>query len=175
MLVSTILNHVQRFKSFVYSSVRWGDSRKSFLLVTVEPRSNSLPVCSKCFRKRPGYDRLPERRFEFVPLWNIKVFLVCRPRRVECPDCGVRVESLPWTLPAAPNSPLTEAFAWFLAPDGRSVSPGRKRPRPSPTSWDAVFRSVCMAVDWGRAHLDLSGIVSPSASTRSPGGRGTTT
>lgn len=36
----------------------------------IEPRANGRPICSKCGRKRPGYDRLPTRRFEFVPLWN---------------------------------------------------------------------------------------------------------
>ena len=36
------------------------------------------------------------RRFEFVPLWSIKVFLLHAPRRVECPVCGVRVEAMPW-------------------------------------------------------------------------------
>ncbi|WP_419622017.1 hypothetical protein, partial [Thiolapillus sp.] len=35
-------------------------------------------------------DRLAKRRFEFVPLWGIKVFLVYAPRRVECPSCGIR-------------------------------------------------------------------------------------
>jgi hypothetical protein len=34
----------------------------------VRPRANSKPVCSGCFRRGPGYDRLPVRRFEFVPL-----------------------------------------------------------------------------------------------------------
>ena len=32
------------------------------------------------------YDRLEERRFEFVPLWGILVFLAYRMRRVELPS-----------------------------------------------------------------------------------------
>ena len=33
----------------------------------------------------PGYDRLPERRFEFVPLWGMAVYFVYALRRVDCP------------------------------------------------------------------------------------------
>ena len=61
--------------------------------------------------RRPGYDRLARRRFEFVPLWGIPVFLVYAPRRVECPACGVWVEAMPW---ASGKSHLTQAYAWFL-------------------------------------------------------------
>src|SRR5687768_18370456 len=47
-------------------------------------------VCSDCGQSGPGYDRLPARRFEFVPFWGMKVFLVYAPRRVECTRCGGR-------------------------------------------------------------------------------------
>jgi hypothetical protein len=53
------------------------------LEVQVKPHRNSRSVCSGCHRKRPGYDRLPPRRFEFVPLWQIAVFFVYAMRRVE--------------------------------------------------------------------------------------------
>ena len=39
----------------------------------------------------PGYDRLPERRWLFVPLWGIKTYLCYTPRRVECAEHGVVV------------------------------------------------------------------------------------
>ena len=35
------------------------------------------------------------RRFEFVPLWGMKVFFVYAPRRVDCPQCGIKVEWMP--------------------------------------------------------------------------------
>jgi hypothetical protein len=44
----------------------------------------------------PGYDHLPQRRFEFIPLWGFLVFLLYRMRRVECRNCGVVVEEVPW-------------------------------------------------------------------------------
>ena len=47
-----------------------------------------------------------------MPLWGIKVFLVYAPRRVDCSNCGVRVELMPWAIG---KRPLTKAYGWFLA------------------------------------------------------------
>ncbi|WP_422444007.1 transposase [Endozoicomonas sp. ALB091] len=60
------------------------------------PRKNGHAICSGCQQPAPGYDRLAERRFEFVPLWGIRVFLLYKMRRVECKTCGVKVEQVPW-------------------------------------------------------------------------------
>ncbi len=84
MQIKTVLNRVQKFKSFVYKSVSWVESQESPVLeVTVVERSNGKPICSGCGCQQPGYDRQPQRRFEFVPLWGIKVFLVYVPRWVD--------------------------------------------------------------------------------------------
>ena len=70
MQIKTILNRVQKFKSFVYGTVRWVEHAASPTLdVEVQPRANGWAVCSGCRHRRAGYDRLPVRRFEFVPLW----------------------------------------------------------------------------------------------------------
>ncbi|GAB3317724.1 hypothetical protein GCM10027428_21100 [Haliea atlantica] len=69
-------------------------------------------ICSACGRRGPGYDTLPLRRFEFIPMWGIKVFFVYAPRRVSCRRCGIRVERMPW---AAGKHQLIETYAWFLA------------------------------------------------------------
>lgn len=155
MQVKTILNHVQKFKSFVYAAVRFvAEAGGQVLEVEVQPRANSRPICSRCGQERAGYDRLPARRFEFVPLWGVKVFLVYAPRRVDCPTCGVRVERMPW---AVGKHRLTQAYAWFLARWAKRLS-WKEVAEAFRTSWDTVFRSVEMAVTWGREHRDLSGI-----------------
>ena len=75
MQVQTILNRVQRHRSFVYREARFRDGSDGLALdVAIEPRANGRPVCSGCGKRRPGYDRLPARRFQFVPLWGIAVF-----------------------------------------------------------------------------------------------------
>ncbi|MCD4727018.1 MAG: transposase, partial [Pirellulales bacterium] len=68
----TILNRVEYFKSFVYGKVRWvDDAERPTIEVIIEARRNGRPLCLGCGDMRPGYDRLPERRFEFVLLWVI--------------------------------------------------------------------------------------------------------
>jgi transposase len=155
MQIKTILNRVQKFKSFVYKSVSWVESQESPVLeVTVVERSNGKPICSGCSCQRPGYDRQPQRRFEFVPLWGIKVFLVYTPCRVDCPSCGVRIERMPWALG---KRPLTRSYGWFLANWAKRLS-WKETAEVFRTYWESVFRSVEIAVEWGRAHQDLSGV-----------------
>ena len=155
MQIKTILNRVQKYKSFIYSAVRFTHvAGEEALEVEVQPRANGRPVCSGCGQVRPGYDRRPARHFEFVPLWGIKVYLVYAPRRVACPQCGVKIERMPW---AVGKRPLTEAYAWFLATWAKRMSwsevAGAFR-----TSWEMVFRSVEMAVQWGRENMSLEGV-----------------
>lgn len=157
MQLQTILNRIQKFKSFVYSRIRWIEIRgEPALEVEVQPRANGRALCSGCGKRRPGYDRLAARRFEFVPLWGLQVYFVYAPRRVSCPQCGVRVEQLPW---ATGKHRLTDAYAWFLARWARRLS-WKEVAEVFRTSWDSVFRSVEMAVQWGRAHADYSGVES---------------
>ena len=113
MQLKTILNRVEHYKSFVYGKVTWvEDVERPTLEVEIRARANSRPVCSGCGQPGPGYDRLAERRFEFVPLWQIAVFFVCVLRRVDCPRCGVKVEQVSW---AEGKCHLTKSYQWFLA------------------------------------------------------------
>ena len=156
MLVKTILNHVYRFPSFVYGKValRIQDDQP-ILEVHLLPRANSRPICSRCGLRHSGYDTLlPPRRFDFVPLWAIPVIFIYLMRRVDCPTCGVHVESVPW---AQGKSPLTRAYTLFLAQWARQLTwtDIAKRFR---TSWQTVFRAVESVVDWGLAHRDLDDV-----------------
>ena len=155
MQLKTILNRVQKFKSFVYDSVRWVEhAGEPTIEAELRPRTNGRAICSGCGQQRAGYDTLPVRRFEFIPMWGIKVFFIYAPRRVNCLDCGVRVEQMPW---ATGKHQLTETYAWFLAGWARRLS-WSEVAAAFRTTWDHVFCSVDMAVTWGRAHQDLSGI-----------------
>ena len=155
MQIKTILNRIQKFKSFVYEKVRLvEDSAVPTLEISLRARSNSKPICSCCGRQGPGYDRNPERLFEFVPMWGYKVFFRYAPRRVNCPSCGIRVEQMPWV---SGKRRLTETYAWFLAGWAKRLS-WKEVAEAFRTTWDHVFCSVERAVDWGREHQDLSGI-----------------
>ena len=155
MQVTTILNRISHFKSFVFVRVYWASLFPELELeVEIRPRANSWPICSRCHRRAPGYDRLPERRFTFVPLWGIAVFFAYAMRRVQCPRCGVVVEEVPWS---DGKSPHTNTFRWFLARWARRLS-WREVATVFQVSWESVFRAVEMAVTWGLERRDLIGI-----------------
>ena len=157
MHLKSILNFVQPQQDFVYSAVtRRSHGNRTVLDIEIRPRKNRQPVCSKCGQRSPGYDTLPVRRFEFVPLWGLKVFLVYAPRRVDCPACGVKVERMPW---ARGKCPLTESYAWFLASWAKRLS-WQAVAAAFHMSWDSVFLAVERAVTWGLANRDLAAVES---------------
>jgi len=155
MQLKSILNRVQLHPGFVYGAIRWRDPQTRMILdVEIRSRQGSRPVCSKCGQPGPGYDRLSERRFEFVPLWGLTVFFLYALRRVNCSTCGVKVERIPW---ATGKQQLTTTYAWFLARWARRL-PWKEVAGIFGSSWEHVFRSVKMAVEWGLAHRDLSNV-----------------
>jgi transposase len=122
----------------------------------IRPRAKGRPICSGCGEAGPGYDTLAARRFVFVPLWGMPVYFVYAMRRVDCPRCGVRVERVPW---AEGKNHLTRSYAWFLAGWAKRMS-WSDVAAAFRTSWENVFRSVGMAVEWGLEHRSLDGIES---------------
>jgi len=155
MHLQTILNRVQRHPSFVYHHARFRDIDQSLALdVLVEPRANGKPICSGCGKKRSGYDRLPPRRFQFVPLWGIAVFFVYALRRVDCPQCGIKAEQVPW---ASGKQQVTTTYQWFLARWAKRLS-WQEVADVFRTSWNTVYRAVTRAVLWGIYHRSLAGI-----------------
>lgn len=152
MLLKTILNHVEPFKSFVYGRARLvEEAGRPGIEVEVHARKNGRAICSGCGQAGPGYDRLPERRFEFVPLWGIAVFFVYAMRRVDCPDCGVTVERVPW---GEGKCHLTRSYQWFLARWAKRLA-WEEVARIFHTTWRNVFESVKHAVLWGIVHQEL--------------------
>lgn len=154
MQLKSILNHVEKQKGFVYSKIQWADSENSAIWVTLEPHGRSKPVCSGCGKKRSCYDRRDEREFQFIPLWGIPVFFYYAMRRVNCPNCGVVVESVPW---CNGKERTTKSFRVFLADWARSLS-WQETARRFGTSWDTVFRSIDWVVRWGLVHREFGEI-----------------
>ncbi|SKA15790.1 hypothetical protein SAMN02745119_02896, partial [Trichlorobacter thiogenes] len=69
MQLKSILNFVQPHQGFVYGAVHQRNKgQRTVLDIEIRPRKNRQPVCSRCGKPGPGYDTLPVRRFEFVPL-----------------------------------------------------------------------------------------------------------
>jgi transposase len=155
--VKTLLNRIQHFTGFVYQEVRQGAARGQLRVeVRIEPHKGIPARCSECRQPAPGYDRLPERWWLFVPLWGIATWFRYAPRRVACPAHGVVVEHIPWS---AGKRPVTLAMMGFLSRWARRLS-WRETARAFQTSWECVYRSVEWFVKWGRAHRKLEGVES---------------
>ena len=156
MQLNAILNRVAKCKSFVYQTPKFVETILGFTIeIPIKPRANSQPICSVCQQHCPGYDHMPEpRRFDFIPLWGIAVVLIYTLRRVECKQCGVKVEQVPW---AQGKSPLTIQYQWFLAKWAKRLS-WQETADAFGASWDNVALAVKMAVEWGLAHRSLEGI-----------------
>jgi transposase len=152
------LNQVQRFVGFVYREVRLqcDQGKPQSIEITLEPHAGIRGRCSRCQKPAPGYDRLPQRRWLSIPLWNIPTYFCYAPRRVECAEHGIVVEHIPWN---DGKRPVTCAMMGFLARWGRRLS-WRETARAFQTSWEAVYRSVEWFVEWGLAHRQLRGIES---------------
>ena len=154
MQLKTILNRVQKHSSFVYTDITLCGGDSPELEISIRARKGSQAICSGCGRRGGTYDTRPARRFEFIPLWGILVFLVYPMRRVNCPRCGVKIERVPW---AQGKSPITTSYAWFLASWAKRMS-WKEVAASFRTSWDSVYRAVGLAVAWGLAHRNLDGI-----------------
>jgi hypothetical protein len=119
MTLTKLLNCCYRFKGFIYEEAGFAEQRANAIEVQVRPRKGSRPYCSGCGKRRGAYDRLPERRFEFIPVWGFAVFFRYARRRVDCRECGIVAELLPW---ANGKQTLTNAYMQFLANWARKLS-----------------------------------------------------
>jgi transposase len=150
----TILNRCHRFPGFVYHQAEFSSDYKS-IQIAVRPRKGSQAVCSRCHEPAPGYDQLPQRRFEFIPFWGFLVFLLYAMRRVDCRRCrAVVVEEVPW---GDGKRTLTKAYMLFLARWARRLS-WKETAEAFLTSWDKVFDAVEYVVTFGLQHRVLGQI-----------------
>jgi len=155
MLIKTILNKCQKFKSFVYGRAYFAEHEgKQAIYVEIEARKNTRGICSRCHRSAPGYDRLAERKFEFIPVWGFLVFFIYSMRRVACPVCGITVEEVLW---ADGKHQQTKTYMQFLAHWAKKLS-WKEVAESFQTSWPKVFYAVRYIVLWGLAHRDVSGV-----------------
>ncbi|MFH1708064.1 MAG: hypothetical protein ABIF71_09110 [Planctomycetota bacterium] len=108
------------------------------LVAELAARKGARPLCGTCKRRRSGYDRLPMRRWRYVPLWGIAFELQYRPRRVDCRQCGVTAEHMPWSMG---NSRLSLHMIVFCSILARLMS-RQEVARLVHTHWNTVKAAV---------------------------------
>jgi transposase len=154
MQLLTILNHCHHHPGFVYQRARL-DRQKKIIEVDIRPRHRAAAICSGCQQAAPGYDHLPQRRFEFIPLWGYLVFFLYAMRRVQCPRCAaVMVEAVPW---GEGQRHSTKAHMLFLAGWARRLS-WQDVALAFHTSWDRVRDAVEHVVEYGLKHRQLESV-----------------
>ena len=153
MRLISILNQCYHFPGFVNVVARLCEHTKS-IEVEVRPRVGSKAICSICRNPAATYDHLGVRRFEFVPFWGFCVFLLYRMRRVDCLQCGVKVEAVPW---GCGKHQMTTAYVLFLAHWAKKLS-WKETALSFRTSWDKVCQAVEVVVAWGLEHRTLESI-----------------
>lgn len=110
MRVSTAFNSLLQIPGAWVTDVVIGDRDVE---VTLRPRARLLR-CPCGMLSHAAYDRR-RRRWRHLDLGIHRLWLVYEIRRIECPDCGVRTEELPWARPGARHTRDFEDMVVWLA------------------------------------------------------------
>ena len=154
MRLPRILHQCHPIPGFVYGRASFAEDAQT-ILIPVRPRKRSTAICSGCHQPAPGYAQSPTpRRFECIGFWGYLGFLVYCMRRVNCTQCGVVVEEVPWGM-GKHNS--TKVHMHFLGHWARKLS-WKETAEEFRTSWDKVHDAVEYLVNWGLEHRVLGTI-----------------
>lgn len=147
MLETTFIRKLLRLKAHKVTQVQ---ETETSVVIHIERLKRRLLRCGVC-RQRCGtvHQRRPkERRWRDLSWRDRNAFLCYQPYRVDCPCCGVRVESVPW---AEPWARVTRALARSVAVMARDLS-GLKTAGHYQLNWKTVARIIRQAVAYGLRH-----------------------
>lgn len=110
--MNKILRSALRLDQTVVKSVRLEGGS---VVVAVRPYKSRRRRCPACGRACAVYDGRPApRRWRTLDVGASKCYLEYAPVRVECPEHGVHVESVPWARPRSRFSrPFEDWVAWM--------------------------------------------------------------
>ncbi|MGH9993048.1 MAG: ISL3 family transposase [Nitrososphaera sp.] len=119
------------------------------MLVYIDRLGGRLLRCGVCRQRcRQVHSVRPEREWRDLSMRKLPLKLLYRPRRVECPRCGVRVEDGPW---AEPWARVTTALSNAVALLARELS-WQGTARQYGLNWKSVATIVKRAVAYGLRH-----------------------
>jgi transposase len=109
--VTTAFNRLLALPGALVRDVSFG-AEGVIVEVGLRRRRAACSVCGQVCRR--VHDR-QRRRWRHLDLGGQRCFVEYDLRRVRCPDCGVRVEALPWARPGARHTRDFEDLVAFLA------------------------------------------------------------
>ena len=150
MLIETFIRKQLRLKAHTVTKVEETDE---CMLVHIDRLGKRLLRCGVC-RQRclEVHDMRKEREWRDLSMRKLPLKLRYRPRRVECPRCGVRVEDFPW---AEPWARVTTALSNAVAVLARELS-WQGTARQYGLNWKSVATIVKRAVQYGLRHRDAA-------------------
>jgi transposase len=146
VLIETFIRKQLRLKAHTVTKVEETDE---YMLVLLDRLGRRLLRCGVCRQRcREVHSVRPEREWHDLSMRKLPLRLRYRPRRVECPRCGVRVEDFPW---AEPWARVTTALADAVATLARELS-WQGTAREYGLNWKSVATIVKRAVEYGLRH-----------------------
>jgi transposase len=146
VLIETFIRKQLRLKAHTVTKVEEADDCMRVFIDRLGSRLLRCGVCGK--RCREVHDIRKQREWRDLSMRKLPLKLLYRPRRVECPRCGVRVEEFPW---AEPWARVTTALSNAVAVLARELS-WQGTAREYGLNWKSVATIVKRAVTYGLKH-----------------------
>ena len=116
MLIETFIRKQLRLKAHTVTKV---EETERYMIVHIDRLGSRLLRCGVCRQRcRKVHGMRKAREWRDLSMRKLPLKLRYRPRRVECPRCGVRVEDFPW---AEPWARVTTALSNAVASAGAGV------------------------------------------------------
>ena len=134
----------------VVEGVDW-DVERDALVVSVRPRRNAKLTCGQCSTPSPRYDHGDGRReWRAMDVGQVKAYLEGDAPRVNCPQHGPTVATLPWARHGARQVRWFEdQVAWLAVHTSKTAVGALMR-----IAWRTVGSIVARVVAEGRAARD---------------------
>ena len=146
MLIETFIRKQLRLEAHTVTKVEQTDE---CMVVYIDRLGSRLLRCGVCQQRcREVHEIRPEREWRDLSMRKLPLKLRYRPRRVQCPRCGVRVEDFPW---AEPWARVTTALSNAVARLARELS-WQGTAREYGLNWKSVATIVKRAVQYGLQH-----------------------
>ena len=146
MLIETFLRKQLKLKAHTVTKV---EETERHMIVHIDRLGRRLLRCGVCRQRcRKVHSVRKVREWRDLSMRKLPLKLRYRPRRVECPRCGLRVEDFPW---AEPWARVTTALSNAVARLARELS-WQGTARQYGLNWKSVATIVKRAVQYGLRH-----------------------